>query len=66
MVAGATPAFLRVNQPLLDQLFRTDVEFGSGNEQHPLIVMGPGVAERLRNADLLGIDLLPAQGEGLS
>ncbi len=39
-VAGATPICLKINKPLLDGIFRTDIEFGTGYEQSPLIVIG--------------------------
>jgi hypothetical protein len=63
VVAGATPVFLKVRFRLADELYRTDVEFGTGNEQHPLIVMGPGLASRLREENLAGVDLRPVTGE---
>ncbi len=40
-VLGVTPPYLRgVTEPILEGLFRTDLEFGSGPIQHPLIVAG--------------------------
>jgi hypothetical protein len=62
VVAGATPVFLMASDPLCDQLFRTDIEFGTGNEQHPLIILGSGLAAQLREADLRGVDLSPVTG----
>jgi hypothetical protein len=61
-VAGATPVFLKLEDPVPDELFRTDVEFGTGNEQCPIPVLGQGLAERLRSANLAGVELLPARG----
>ena len=47
-VAGATPAFLvDPPVPLPDEILRTDIEFGTGDELRPLIVVGTGVAEAL-------------------
>jgi hypothetical protein len=63
VVAGATPAFLKLDDALADQLYRTDFEFGTGNERHTLVVMGAGLAARLRAANLDGIDLDPVEGE---
>jgi hypothetical protein len=63
VVAGATPVFLKVTEPLPDTLHRTDIEFGTGDEQHPLIIIGPGLAEALRAASLTGVDLRPVSGE---
>jgi hypothetical protein len=64
VVAGATPAFLDVSRPLPGWVYRTDIEFGSGNEQHPLTVVGPGTADRIRLGGFAGIDLLPVEGAG--
>ena len=61
-VAGATPVFLKVSEPLEDKLFRTDVEFGTGDEQHPCVIMGAGLAQRLRDARFAGPALLPVTG----
>ena len=57
-VAGATPAFLRFAPPP-NELRGTDIEFGSGDEQHPLLVVGSTLADELRAADLSGLDLHP-------
>src|SRR5262249_53131086 len=59
VVAGATPAFLRIDGALPDRLFPADVECGTGNEQHPLVIAGPGLADRLAAARLEGLDLGP-------
>ncbi len=57
-VAGATPAFLRANEVIgPDEFVRTDIEFGSGDEQHPLIICGERAAEELRKAALKGLEL---------
>jgi hypothetical protein len=58
-VAGATPAFLREAPPPAE-LPGTDIDFGSGDEQSPLLVGGPKLAEELRVAALAGLDLRPA------
>ena len=59
-VAGATPVFL-VDPPipLPDEIMRTDIEFGSGDELRPLIVVGPGVAEAIKHEGFTGLDLVP-------
>jgi len=49
-VIGATPAYLRgISEPIIEGFFRTDLEFASGHEQSPLIVVGISTAERLRD-----------------
>jgi hypothetical protein len=57
-IAGATPAFLR-SAPPHNELRGTDIEFGSGDEQHPLLVVGSTLAQELLAADLSGLDLHP-------
>jgi hypothetical protein len=57
LTIGATPPFIRENQRLSDRLYRTDLEFGEGNRMHPMILMGPDLAARIRAADLSGTDL---------
>jgi hypothetical protein len=57
-VVGATPARLRgVSEPLLEGFYRTDIEFGSGPEQHPLVLVGTRTAEALRTEKLSGLEL---------
>ena len=56
-IAGATPAFLKPPLPRPDELRRTDVEFGSGEEQSPLLIVGADLADELRGAGLSGLDL---------
>jgi hypothetical protein len=58
-VAGATPAFLLLAEPLPDAIARTDVEFGSGDERHPLLLVSPDLASRLVAAALTGVELSP-------
>jgi hypothetical protein len=57
VVAGATPVFLAGATRILDLISRTDIEFGTGDEQHPLIIVGPGLVKRFRTANLAGVDL---------
>jgi hypothetical protein len=52
-VAGATPAYLlpgEIVDPM--EVVRTDVEFGSGDEQNPVLVCGLGAARLFRESDL--------------
>ena len=39
-VIGAHPICLKVNSPIENGFFRTDVKFGSGYEQSPIIIIG--------------------------
>jgi hypothetical protein len=57
-VVGATPVFLKAGS-LVEALefVRTDLEFGSGDEKHPLLICGPTAAETLADAKLKGLDL---------
>jgi hypothetical protein len=57
-VIGANPVYLRgVTQPIEDGFFRTDLEFASGPEQHPLILVGIGTAEKLRKQKFQKLNL---------
>lgn len=48
-IIGATPAYLRgISEPITEGFFRTDLEFGSGPQQWPLIVVGIQTAEKLQ------------------
>jgi hypothetical protein len=45
---GAKPVYLQsVREPIEEGFFRPDLEFASGPEQHPLILVGIGTAEKL-------------------
>ncbi len=47
-VIGGTPAFLvGVDAPIAEGFFRSDLEFGSGHTQHPLIIVGLDTASQL-------------------
>ncbi|WP_431123855.1 hypothetical protein [Flagellimonas flava] len=47
-VVGATPIFIKDNTPLQEGIFRTDVEFGSGYEQSPLILIGELTHQKMK------------------
>lgn len=48
-VIGANPVYLRgVTEPIQEGFFRSDLEFASGPEQGPLILVGIATAEKLR------------------
>jgi hypothetical protein len=57
-VAGATPVFLLSRTVLPDRIVRTDVLFGSFDELHPLLLVGPGLAARLTAASLAGLQVV--------
>jgi hypothetical protein len=51
-----------VGSPIVpDGFFRTDVEFGSGDELHPMVVIGPDVGTALAAQGLRGLDLKPIE-----
>ena len=59
-VVGATPVFLKDGREVERREFvRTDLEFGSGDEKHPLLICGQVAADSLSNAQLYGVDLSP-------
>ncbi|MCP4857463.1 MAG: hypothetical protein GY903_23510 [Fuerstiella sp.] len=48
-VIGATPVFLRnIEQPIASGFFRSDLEFASGHEQSPLIILGTDTAQAVQ------------------
>lgn len=48
-VIGATPVYLReINERIEEGFFRSDLEFGSGPEQCPLILLGVATARKLK------------------
>jgi hypothetical protein len=63
-VVGATPSFLLVSDPLKDGFYRTDLLFGSGNEKHPLELVGTATKAKLEAAKLKGLEFKPAYGIG--
>ena len=56
-VAGATPVMLR-SSDLPHGLSRTDVEFGTGDEQHPLLLVDSSTAALLGQQSFACLDLL--------
>jgi len=59
-VAGALPVFLIPGETIpLDQIVRTDLEFGSGAEQHPIVLVGSELAKVLPALSLRGLTLRP-------
>ena len=59
-VVGALPAFLKdVPGPIADGVFRTDVEFGSGVERGPLLIVGARTRERFERENLVGLEYSP-------
>jgi len=44
---------------LEDRFFRTDIDFGSGNELNGAFLVGPGLGERLKKMRFKGLDLEP-------
>jgi len=58
-VAGATPVYLVDDVPVPNRLVRSDVEFGSGDERHPLLLVGTELGDELASASLAGLALEP-------
>jgi hypothetical protein len=59
-VVGATPVYLKDGTAIGETEFvRTDLEFGSGDEKHPLLLCGDGAAKALSKAKLKGLDFIP-------
>lgn len=61
-VIGATPVYLSgVAEPIQDGFFRSDLEFASGPEQSPLVLIGLRTAEELRKQEFQKFDLREVQ-----
>ncbi len=60
-VAGAHPVFL-VDRSVPSGFSRTDLEFGTGREQHPVYVADPQTARALEVEGFKGLELLPVEG----
>lgn len=59
-VTGALPVFLLPGEVIPpERLARTDLEFGYGNEQHPIVLVGSTLAIELKAASLAGLALRP-------
>ena len=59
-VIGANPIFLRgVIEPITHGFFRTDLEFASGHEQHPLLILGTETANAIKSERFQKIHLTP-------
>ena len=57
-VVGATPVYLKAGSEIgLREFVRTDLEFASNDEKHPLLLCGAAAAEALKNAGLKGLDM---------
>ena len=57
-IAGSSPVFLKENETIPAKGFvRTDLEFGSDDEKHPLVLCGLEVGKILKKNKLSGIEL---------
>lgn len=61
-VIGTKPCFLLVSQPINDGFFRSDLFFASGNEKHPILIIGLEMREKLKKAKLKGLEFSDAFG----
>lgn len=58
-VVGATPVFLAAKSVIPERGFvRTDIEFGSFDEKHPVVLCGDEAAKVLMSANLKGLTLV--------
>jgi len=61
-VIGATPVYLRgVTEPIRQGFFRSDLEFASGPEQHPLTLVGIDTADTLLKQRFRKLDLIKVE-----
>lgn len=58
-VVGAIPVMLRAGEAVGANAFaRTDLDFASNDEKHPLVLCGDEAASTLKNGKLRGVDLM--------
>jgi len=63
-VIGATPVFLKPGHEIEDcEFVRTDLEFGSGDEKHPLLICGEAAAKGLSSYKFKGLHLVDIDDE---
>jgi len=56
-VMGSHPCYLIPGQTIEPAVvYRTDLEFGSGDEKHPVLIAGPEAAKKMRESRLSGVD----------
>jgi hypothetical protein len=61
-VVGATPARLKgIKTPLPPGLYRTDISFACGIEQHPLLIVDTLSYSLLRSKKLVGLEFKPIE-----
>ena len=61
-VVGTHPARLKgISEPLTPGLYRTDVSFACGIEQHPLLIVDASIRERIKTQKLSGFDFSPIE-----
>ena len=66
-VAGATPAFLkRTRTPLAEGIYRTDIEFGTGDEQSPLYLVATETRNLMKREKLKGLTFGAVEATGAS
>jgi hypothetical protein len=63
-IIGATPAFFKMNDPLADGVYRSDLLFASGNEKSPLILVGIATRKTFKDSKLRGLEFKEAYGFG--
>ena len=60
-VAGADPVCLKTKDCLADGFYRTDLLFGSGYEQHPLIIIGVETFKKMKFEKFKDIHFSPVK-----
>lgn len=58
----ASKVYISTTVPLLDGFYRTDLVFASGNEKHPLVLVGTDTKSKLKAVGLKGLEFEPAFG----
>jgi hypothetical protein len=53
-ITGGDNCFVNLTRPIKNGIYRSDIEFGSGHEQSPLIVVGTETAAQMKKNGLKG------------
>jgi hypothetical protein len=61
-IVGAHPVYLKLSEPILTGIYRSDLFFASGNSKHPLIFAGIETMAEMKKEKLTGLEFSKAFG----
>jgi hypothetical protein len=54
-IIGATPVYLKINKPLEEGIYRTDICFGTGISKSPVLLFGTFTKDKIKKEELTGL-----------